>query len=92
MAKTTKFHSYSSEPNREHEKADVEDLTFEHVSQWLSEHGEPTANQLYDLASTKTSQSMETLRELADQYNVSYDKATTLLQLADRIIIAMEKS
>jgi len=61
-----------------------------HAYNWLDDHGQIDYERLIKLAQANTSESLERLHELADDNNVSYDKATDPVQLAEEIYRAME--
>jgi len=61
-----------------------------HAYSWLNDHGQITIGRLMELARSGTSESLERLRELADDNNIPYDQATDPVELAEKISRAME--
>jgi hypothetical protein len=62
----------------------------DHANAWLSDHGQMSFGKLKNLAESGTAESLERLRGLADDNNISYGEATDPVQLAEQISAAME--
>jgi hypothetical protein len=58
---------------------------------WLDEHGNPNYFYLESLAEEDTLESLEALKEIADEYNVNYNTDDTTQVLVDKIVFAMKK-
>jgi hypothetical protein len=56
---------------------------------WLSDHGQPSYEQVMSLAEAGTDEAIEHLHQLADDNDVSYDDATDLTELAQQVYAAI---
>ena len=59
--------------------------------EWLEEHGHPTYESLQKLVLEGTPESLSKLSEIADDYNVEYNDATTPEELMDLILQAVDE-
>ncbi|HYC79855.1 MAG TPA: hypothetical protein VEC17_02420 [Candidatus Binatia bacterium] len=66
-----------------------ESQIIQHSQEWLNEHGQPSYSYLKKLADEGTIESRDQLLELADQYNIPYDKSTTVNELIEKIRLFM---
>jgi hypothetical protein len=63
--------------------------SIRHSNNWLNDEGQPSFEKIRSLAEAGTAEAMETLREIAGRYNVSYDEDTTPKKLLDKINLAL---
>jgi hypothetical protein len=66
-----------------------ESTIIQHSQEWLNEHGQPSYSYLKKLADNQTAESKDELLEIADRYNISYDKSTTVNDLVEKIRLFM---
>jgi hypothetical protein len=66
-----------------------ESTIIQHSQEWLNEHGQPSYSYLKKLAENENLDAREELVELAERYNVPYDKSTTLKDLVEKIRLFM---
>jgi hypothetical protein len=67
-----------------------ETSVIQHSQEWLNDHGHPSYSQLMKLAEDGTIESREQLMELAQNYDIPYDRATTPYDLIERIMLYRE--
>ncbi|PJE50990.1 MAG: hypothetical protein COV29_01780 [Candidatus Yanofskybacteria bacterium CG10_big_fil_rev_8_21_14_0_10_36_16] len=65
---------------------------IEEASEWLDEFGEPSQDYISELVESGSTESINTLREIADKYDVDYTDSTTPQELADLIFAAIRNS
>ncbi len=65
--------------------------TIQNANDWLSGHGQPSYEVLKSLAELGTPEAMESLRQLAERYNISYVTDTSANELLDKISGAMRE-
>jgi hypothetical protein len=63
---------------------------IQHSHEWLNDHGHPSYSYLRKLANDDHVESRDELESLADQYNISYGKSTTVQELVDKIRLFMD--
>jgi len=65
-----------------------------HISgaeKWLDENGNPNFSYLQSLAKEDTLESLEELRSIADEHDVSYEDDDNAQVLVDKIVSSMKK-
>jgi hypothetical protein len=62
---------------------------IQHSQEWLNSHGQPSYTYLKKLADDDDPASKDELLELADQYNIPYDRSTTVNELVEKIRMFM---
>lgn len=62
---------------------------IQHSQEWLNSHGHPSYTYLKKLATDGDPASRDELLELADQYNIPYDRSTTVDELVEKIRLFM---
>lgn len=67
----------------------TEETIIQHSNEWLNDHGQPSYSFLKKLADQDTVEARNSLIELADHYNIQYDKSTTLRELVEKIRLSM---
>ena len=66
-------------------------LNTNEVEKWLDEHGKPNFPYLQSLAKEETLDSLEKLRSIANEHNVSYDNNDNAQVLVDKIVLSLKK-
>jgi hypothetical protein len=66
-----------------------EPTMIQHSQEWLNSHGAPSYSYLKKLAEDDDLASREELLELAERYNISYDRSTPLQDLVEKIRLFM---
>lgn len=67
-----------------------EPTMIQHAQEWLNEHGHPSYAYLKKLAAEDTIESRDQLLELAENYDIQYDRSTTAQELVERIRLYMD--
>lgn len=62
---------------------------IQHAQEWLNDHGQPSYSHLKKIAEEGTVESRDQLLELADEYNIQYDKSTSVNELIEKIRLFM---
>ncbi len=72
----------------EHNQID-ESSIIQHSQEWLNDHGQPSYSHLKKLMESNDPADKDELLELAERYNISYDRSTTLNELVEKIRMFM---
>ncbi|MBX4187965.1 MAG: hypothetical protein KW793_02400 [Candidatus Doudnabacteria bacterium] len=62
---------------------------IQHSQEWLNSHGQPSYSYLKKLSEDEDPASRDQLLELADQYNIPYDRSTSIRELIEKIRMYM---
>lgn len=71
---------------------DMSDISIQHVDSFLTDHGRPNPDELEDLVTQGTPEAWETLRGLADQYDILVDDDTSPKDIAEKVRQAMDNA
>jgi hypothetical protein len=73
-----------------HEKPLDDGMMIQHAQEWNNEHGWfPSYSYLKKLAEEGTIESRDQLLEIAERFDIKYDRATTPLDLVEKIRLFM---
>jgi hypothetical protein len=67
-----------------------EPTIIQHAQEWLNDHGHPSYSYLKKLAEDDTIESRDQLLELAQNYDIQFDRSTTTQELIERIRLYMD--